>query len=159
MNREELKKEALKRMKYLGLSERCIEAFKEDKVWMSELYGSLYETDSNLQNAIRQYEEKTGDIVYHVIRGVYTVGFPTGECEDMMMDSFLYVSQYDEDWPLEHKDLLSGIVYAYVHNHTYPELSECGSISVAPQNGGLVRTSNYFDYKEFHKKNGDQQCL
>lgn len=149
-----LKEEALKRMKYLGLSEKRIDAFKQGKVWLSEYFGTLYEADENLQKMIDDFQKKSGCLVYHVVRSICTLGVDI----EMKMDSFLYVSHYTEEekeeWDMEHEDMKSGIVFAYVYNYTIPEFSESGSICVEPQIGGLVRNSKGFDYEKVNQGKG-----
>lgn len=145
-----LKEEAVKRMKYLGLSEGCINAFKQGKVWLSEYFGTLYETDENLQKMIDDFQKESGCLVYHVVRSICTLGVDI----EMKMDSFLYVSPYTEEWDMEHDDMKSGMLFAYVYNHTIPEYSESGSICVEPQIGGLVRNSKGFDYEKANQEKG-----
>lgn len=145
-----LKEEAVKRMKYLGLSEGCINAFKQGKVWLSEYFGTLYEADENLQKMIDDFQKESGCLVYHVVRSICTLGVDI----EMKMDSFLYVSPHTEEWDMEHDDMKSGIVFAYVYNYTIPEFSESGSICVEPQIGGLVRNSKGFDYEKANKEKG-----
>lgn len=150
MDEKLLKEEALKRMKYLGLSEGCINAFKQGKVWLSEYFGTLYEADENLQKMIDDFQKESGCLVYHVVRSICTLGVDI----EMKMDSFLYVSPYTEEWDMEHDDMKSGMLFAYVYNHTIPEYSESGSICVEPQIGGLVRNSKGFDYEKANQEKG-----
>lgn len=145
-----LKEEAIKRMKYLGLSEGCIDAFKQGKVWLSEYFGTLYEADENLQKMIDDFQKESGCLVYHVVRSICALGVDI----EMKMDSFLYVSPYTEEWDMEHDDMKSGMLFAYVYNHTIPEYSESGSICVEPQIGGLVRNSKGFDYEKANQEKG-----
>ena len=71
MKREDLKQEALKRMKLIKLSPKCIKAFEtKNKVWTSER-GMLYE-DDDVQNLVDAFEkDHLGYLVYHVFYFIF----------------------------------------------------------------------------------------
>ena len=82
--------EALKRMELLKLHENVIDDFKEISMLnQSELGGILYWVEGEMEKKIREWEEKTGNLVYHVIHD-YT------EFGELL--SLLYVSQYEDEW-------------------------------------------------------------
>ena len=125
--------EALKRMELLNLHENVIDDFKEIALLnQSEHGGILYWVEGEMEKKIREWEEKTGNLVYHVIHD-YT------EFGELL--SLLYVSQYEEEWEMERDDLVNGYPLAYVMNLTDDWCSEYGSIGIRPQWGGVVRTA------------------
>ena len=125
--------EALKRMELLKLHENVIDDFKEISLLnQSELGGILYWVEGEMEKKIREWEEKTGNLVYHVIHD-YT------EFGELL--SLLYVSTYEEEWETDREDIQDGYALAYVMNLTDDWCSEYGSIGIRPQWGGVVRTA------------------
>ena len=125
--------EALKRMELLKLHENVIDDFKEISLLnQSEHGGILYWVEGEMEKKIREWEEKTGNLVYHVIHD-YT------EFGELL--SLLYVSQYEEEWETDREDIQDGYALAYVMNLTDDWCSEYGSIGIRPQWGGVVRTA------------------
>ena len=125
--------EALKRMELLKLHENVIDDFKEINLLnQSELGGILYWVEGEMEKKIREWEEKTGNLVYHVIHD-YT------EFGELL--SLLYVSQYEDEWETDREDIQDGYALAYVMNLTDDWCSEYGSIGIRPQWGGVVRTA------------------
>lgn len=55
------------------------------------------------------------------------------------MYSFLYVSEYIEEWKMDMEDLGDNQTLAYVVNTTMPDCSEFGTIGIEPSIGGLKR--------------------
>lgn len=132
MKREELKQEALERMKMLHLSSQCIKAFeKDDAVWESEGIGALYECNPEEVKIIKEFEEKTGGLVYHMIHNVYE---EIGECY-----SIFYVSKNEEEWEMDRYDIKAYYPFVYVKNTTDDYCSEFSSIGIRPSIGGLIR--------------------
>ena len=125
--------EALKRMELLKLHENVIDDFKEIALLnQSELGGILYWVEGEMEKKIREWEEKTGNLVYHVIHD-YT------EFGELL--SLLYVSTYEDEWESDREDIQNGYARAYVMNLTDDWCSEYGSIGIRPQWGGVVRTA------------------
>ena len=125
--------EAWKRMELLTLHENVIDDFKEINLLnQSELGGILYWVEGEMEKKIREWEEKTGNLVYHVIHD-YT------EFGELL--SLLYVSQYEDEWETDREDIQDGYALAYVMNLTDDWCSEYGSIGIRPQWGGVVRTA------------------
>ena len=125
--------EALKRMELLKLHENVIDDFKEIALLnQSELGGILYWVEGEMEKKIREWEEKTGNLVYHVIHD-YT------EFGELL--SLLYVSTYEDEWESDREDIQNGYALAYVMNLTDDWCSEYGSIGIRPQWGGVVRTA------------------
>ena len=146
---ENVKSEALRRMKYFGLWQPCISAFEKGKVCQSENSGYLYEVDEKIQKIIDDFQQTNeGAVVYHVIKSYMKFG----ENEPMSLYSFLYVFPDVESWVNDRAVESKGIVYAYVYNETVPEFSEPGFIGIEPNCGGLVRTDREFDYKKYNEQ-------
>lgn len=125
--------EALKRMELLKLHENVIDDFKELSLLnQSELGGILYWVEGEMEKKIREWEEKTGNLVYHVIHD-YT------EFGELL--SLLYVSTYEDEWETDREDIQDGYALTYVMNLTDDWCSEYGSIGIRPQWGGVVRTA------------------
>lgn len=133
VSRESKKKEAIKRMEALGLFKPCIKVFsKHDEVQLSEPMGGLYEFSDNaeLNAKIKEFEEEYNALVYHVIHSYTEFG---------ELYSFLFVSDYEEEWEMDNEDIPSGYVIAYVWNKSDDWMSEMGGIAVRELWGGLVR--------------------
>lgn len=133
MTREEMKKEALKRMKAFDIYPQIIKDFEEDdKISVSEPpHGAWYWLDDEELKQVREFEQNSGGLVYAVIRSFTEMG---------TMDSYLFVSKYKEEWEDE-RPSTDRIVFSYVNNTTYPYFSEYRSIGYEPTIAkGLVRT-------------------
>lgn len=133
VSREIKKEEAIKRMKALHLFAPCTDAFKKrNEVQFTEITGGLYEFsgDEELTKQVKEFEEEYNALVYHVIH-TYTA---FGE-----LYSFLYVSDYQEEWEMDNEDIKDNYAMAYVWNKTMPDCSEFGSIAVMQKFGGIVR--------------------
>ena len=133
VSREIKKVEAINRMETLQLFKPCIKVFKDrDEVQLSEVTGGLYEfsDDVELIEKIREFEKEYNSLVYHVIH-TYT---EFGE-----LYNFLYVSDYEEEWEMDHENHKHNYVFVYVWNKTDDWCSEFGTIGVAQRFGGLVR--------------------
>lgn len=133
MTREDMKIEAMKRMRKLGLFAYVIKEFKDDDILnLSENGGYLYWLDENQKKIVEDFEKKSGNVVYHVIRSFTSIG---------EMLSLLIVSKDEEDWEMDWEDIHDGYVFSYVVNLGEPMFSEYGTIAVQNRIGGLVRLS------------------
>ena len=131
--REKQKKEAVKRMRKLGMIAGVIKDFeKEDRLQQSENGGMLYWIDDETKEAVKKFEEQYGGLVYHLIKSFTEIG---------IMYAMLYVSAHEEEWEYDMEDIEGRSVVAYVYNADHPELSELGGVSIRPSFGGLVRTA------------------
>ena len=140
MNREIMKEEAIKRMKYLNILPQVIEEFeKEDKLELSERTGKefpavLYWTSNykGLDEKIKAFEERIDALVYHVILNHTEFG-------DMY--AMLYVSkneaEWEEDWEMLTEEGEYKSAFANVWNG---DIEEMGSIGIKPVMGGVMRT-------------------
>lgn len=131
LTREEMKTEAVKRMRMLKMLKQPIKEFEEEDVLnMSEIYGALYWLDDRQNELVRKWEKDTGNMVYHVVHDFTDFG-------ELM--TLLYVSRYKEEWSQDHSDLEEGYPFCYVMNLTYEECSEYGSCTIIPSIGGVRR--------------------
>lgn len=130
---KELKKaEAIERMKALKLYKNVINEFeKENVVNMSE-NGFLYWLTDEEQEYVRAFEEENDSLVYHVIKSYTEFG---------TLLTFLYVSDYVDEWEYDNDDLKNGCPCAYVKNLDDDTCSEFGSVCIKERFGGLVRTA------------------
>lgn len=123
VSREEKKKEAIKRMKLWKIYPETIKQFEKDGlISMSEPpFGAYYWITPEIEKAVREFEEEYNAMVYSVIRSYTNIG---------IMDSYLFVSDYCEEWEMDINDISKHRTLAYVNNITYPDCSELGSIGV-----------------------------
>ena len=134
ITREEKKVEAIKRMKMLGIFGQTIRDFENhDLVSVTEPpVGAFYWLEDEEMERVHDFEEKHNALVYCVIRSFTNFG---------TMDSYLYVSDYKEEWKDDIRDIKENIQLVYVYNRDYPELSEFGSIGFKRTiAAGLMRT-------------------
>ena len=131
---ENKKKEAIRRMDVLDIYSETIRQFEdEDLVSYSEApLGTNYWLTAEQREVIKTFEEEYNALVYFIVRTNTEIG---------TLDSFLYVSDHEEEWDMDNEDIKYGYVVAYVHNYNAPEFSEFGSIQVENRFGGLVRIS------------------
>lgn len=129
----EMKKaEAVRRMKLFGIFPEAVSLFEKDgAVMCSEPpLGGLYYLSEEQQKLVNDFEEKNDALVYLVVRSFTELG---------TMDSFLYVSDFVEEWEFDLSDVRDGYPLTYTHNYDCPEFSEFGSIGVEKRGGGLIR--------------------
>ena len=134
VSRIEKKNEAIKRMEMLDIYSETIRQFeREGLISYSEppLGGNYWLTEEQ-RKIVRDFEEEHNALVYFAIRSYTNFG---------TLDSFLFVSKYEDEWKLDNNDIKNGYAYAYVYNHDIPEYSEIGCIGIQPRFGGLVRIS------------------
>ena len=122
--------EAVNRMKLLGLHENAIQDFvNEGKLNLSD-NGFLFWLNESEQNIVDQWQQETGNLVYHVVKTRTTYG---------LMYSFFYVSKYEEEWFMDNADLQEGYAVCYVYNADDELSSEYGIIGFEMKFGGIVR--------------------
>ena len=123
-------------MKMLDLHENAIREFKEEgKLNLSEpamgnRVGVLYWLSEDEEKMVRDWEKKTGHLVYHVIKNHLR---DIGLCY-----SFLYVSKDPDVWVRDNEGMEEGIQFAYVKSDF---CSEFGTIGIRPGCGGVIRTA------------------
>ena len=93
--------------------------------------GLLFPLDNHQKAKAKEINEKYGVMPYFVIRTFTTIG---------TMDSYLYVSEDDEEWGDQYHDIIEGYPIAYVDNLQDPDCSEFGGIQIKRIfNGCIVR--------------------
>ena len=117
---EEMRAEAVARMKMMGVWDVAVKEFEtKARVMSSERpFGAFYDLSEEQQKILREVEEK-GGVVYMVLRAHTTMG---------KMDSFLYVSPHKEEWAMDREDIQDGLAFSWTHNYDDPWCSEFGSI-------------------------------
>ena len=130
---DEVKEEAIKRLKALKVHPKVLKDFEEEgKLNKSELCGILFWLDDSEKKMVFEFEEEHDAVVYYVIHQYTNIG---------ELYSLLYVSFDDEEWKLDMADLEAGRALAYVINKTAPDCSEFGSIGIKLGIGGSIRTA------------------
>lgn len=141
---EEMKAEAIRRMKKLRYYKPSIQLFEEEGVVMLNeppMYAHYILDEYNssesyeiLKPVMDMLQKDNKRLVYAVIMSFSNLG-KTFE--------FLYVDRYKEEWQMFDSDLdLFGNTFAYVYNSTHPDCSEYGSIGIqlSPA-AGIARTA------------------
>lgn len=129
-----MKKEAIRRMKMLGLNDKIIEKFEKDNI----ITCSYQQTD--FEPYVKEFQDShPSDLVYHVIES--STGFGR-------ILNILFVSKYREDWDFELRmvnikgtNLKAYYPMVYARNITDDMLSDLGTIGVLNINGNLLRIS------------------
>ena len=134
MTREEMKSEAIARMRQLHLYPETIRQFERENLISESAppFGACFWLNEAQRERVRQLESKYNILVYHVIHSFTTIG---------EMESYLYVDPYAEEWEAGREGLKEGMANAYVYNCDDPELSEFGYIGIRlTPAAGLERT-------------------
>lgn len=134
MTREEMKAEAVARMRQLHLYPETIRQFEKENLISESAppFGACFWLNEAQRERVRQLESKYNILVYHVIHSFTTIG---------EMESYLYVSNHPEEWEDDRAGLKEGETVAYVYNCDDPELSEFGYIGIRlTPAAGLERT-------------------
>lgn len=126
------KKEAIKRMKALGIIDDTIQQFEQADLVSYSLRGGNYWLDNSFKQLVAEFEEKHDYLVYYAILSYTAIG---------KMLSLFYVSNREEEWSGDWKELNEGFQMSYVFNLDTPEYSEFGLIGFKPIVGGLIRTA------------------
>lgn len=133
--REKQMIEAERRMKMLKILPNVINEFKKGKLNYSERQNAQFpatlfwlKEDMEVYQKIKAFEEEYGALVYHV----QLTHFFFGDAWSMM-----YVSQNEEEWERERKDIREGLM---VVNTWCGTTTEIGTIGVKPVHGGVTRT-------------------
>ncbi|MBF0015394.1 hypothetical protein HAX42_14385 [Enterococcus casseliflavus] len=130
--KQRYKKEAIKRMKALGIIDDTIQQFEQADLVSYSLRGGNYWLDNSFKQLVAEFEEKHDYLVYYAILSYTAIG---------KMLSLFYVSNREEEWSGDWKELNEGFQMSYVFNLDIPEYSEFGLIGFKPIVGGLIRTA------------------
>ena len=137
------KKEALNRMKKLGLMKEVIKAFEkggDNSLYYSERINKMmpavmYWVDNKpkYMEIVKEFEKKYNALVYHAI----LTHFEFGDLLDL-----LYVSNDRDEWEMDNEDIVDGYVIVNSVNVDVNDSKldeEIGTIAVRPVMGGLER--------------------
>lgn len=130
--REQMKEEAIKRMKLLNLHTNAINGFQDDDIVNCSQFGALFWLNDDQEKRVAEFEKASGNLVYHMIRTDYV--------ELGRMLTLLYVSPYMDEWERDEAELKAGEPLAYVVNCDDEICSEYGCVGVQACAGGLRRT-------------------
>lgn len=120
---EEKKIEAIARMKLWGIYGPTVKQFKNEGLLSESIppIGACFCVEGEQLDRIRQFEKEHDALVYFVIHSYTNFG---------EMESYLYISDYPEEWETDRADISAGQQLVYVYNHDMPDCSEFGSIGV-----------------------------
>ena len=139
----ELKKEAIERMRIMGIDEDFIRDYEvngsisifecQNAVLNAVRYELEYYSIEKLKVEIKAFEVGTKAMVYMVQKTWTEFG---------TLYAFFYVADNDkEHWEEDKKELANGIAFTYVYNESEPMFSEYGEIGFKQSMGGIVRIS------------------
>lgn len=135
---EEKKKEAIVRMRSLGLDRCVISRFHQSGTvcMMGVPFGKYFTLGNRELERMRHFERENNDMVYAVIRSFLEIG----QTSPLILDSYLFVSDIPEEWEMEREELRNGETVAYIVNWKFSDCSELGYIGIKKsQNGSLFR--------------------
>ena len=129
------KEVAIQCLKELDIYKPYFRRFEKDgTVALFARFGGYYMDENQepeLFKKIREFETKTGSLVYAVTHEI----FEFGECYN-----FLCISKYEEDWDYSVETTPYGsYVWSYVWNKDMEYCSEYGTIQVKSFGGGIAR--------------------
>lgn len=139
MEKEQMKQEAIKRMKQLKLMADVVNDFeKNGRVYYSERQNKFFnavlywlDNQKEWEEKVKKFEEEHNCLVYHCQLTHLEFG-------DVL--SLLFVSSNEKEWPLDMEDLKNNYAFAYCLDLSGP-FSEFGTIGLKPSMGGVVRTA------------------
>lgn len=133
MGKAEKIKEAVARMKKLGIIEDAIKQFEDSGAVMCSISpnGFLYCLTDEQRKIADDFEREYNAMVYLAVYSNTSIG---------EMISYLYISDHPEEWESDMEDIGDGFALTYTYNFDAPDCSEVGSIGIGAVNGGLART-------------------
>lgn len=138
ITREAKKQKAIELMNKLGIYKPYIKSFeKDDTVCFFERFGGYWAyQEPELDKKIKAFEKQYDSLVYAVTHEYLEFG---------EYYSFLYLSDYEEEWEYALDEYGSNkfIACAYVWNKDDDSCSEFGSIYVQSFGGGIKRNLFY----------------
>ena len=126
--REKQKAEAIVRLELMGVREDVRRKFEENGTVMLCKDGQYYPCDGRIAAEIHEFELEQHAVVF---LAVSIFG---------MLDTFLYVSKYEDEWEWGHEDIKNGYAMGYTINRSYPTCSEFGGIAFrTTKDGSIIR--------------------
>ena len=129
--REEMKQEAIERMRNMNIHGETIRQFEEEHTLSYSIQGINYWMTEEMLAIVEWLEKRKDCLVYFGILSTLVDG-------DVHLSLF-YVPSNKKEWGLDRGDMLAGYQVVYVHNLTYPDFSEFGTIAFQPFAGGVKR--------------------
>lgn len=129
---EEMREEAILRMKAISLYPEIIRYFEEEgepQVYEPPL-GAGYALEEDELEELHQTESARGILIWGVIRL-----FTKFNREDVTIDHYLFVSGNKADWDQERHDLYEGMPFVYTTMKEFP-VKDYGHINIYMSNGG-----------------------
>ena len=127
--------EAKARLQTLGINKDAVRYFVNYGLVPVSFTGTgiIQNFSKETEDNISRFEEQHNALVYFVIFTPTSFG---------NMESFLYVSDEEEEWEMDRADIKDGYAMTWTENLTHPQCSEFGSIGFTKTaNGGLDRVS------------------
>ena len=134
MTRQEMKSEAIARMRQLHLYPETIRQFERENLISESAppFGACFWLNEAQRERVRELEARCNILIYHVIHSFTTIG---------EMESYLYVSDRPKEWEDDRAELKEGTAVAYVYNCDEPLVAEFGYIGIRlTPAAGLERT-------------------
>lgn len=128
--KEEMRAEAIARMKMLHLHENVIREFEQEGKLNKSEHGALYWLTQDEKRHVKQFEDQTGYLVYHAILS----HMEFGNLLDLM-----FVSKRHKDWEAERNELANGEAFIASVLCAPCETAECGMIGIKPRFGAVIR--------------------
>ena len=129
---EDKKKEAASRLKNLNFEDEIVERFVSENV-IPVCFSSIdniFPCEKNPKSEIVAFERKFDALVYCIIITETSFG---------VMASYLFVSDYLEEWENDNNDIKDNYAMTWTENLTHPSCSEFGSIAFEPTPAGGLR--------------------
>ena len=125
-------REAIKRMEVLNIYSETISQFVEEDLLSYSVapLGTNFWLNKEQREIVKKFEEEYNALVYFIVRT---------ETEFGTLDSFLYVSDHEDEWEMDNEDIAEGYAMVYCINLDCPDFSEFGSIAYESINGGIKR--------------------
>lgn len=129
---DEMREEAILRMKAISLYPEIIEYFEEegDPQVYEPPCGAGYALEEDELEELHQTESARGILIWGVIRH-----FTKFSGIDATIDHYLFVSDNKEEWENERNDLYEGMPFVYTTMKEYP-LKDYGHIDIYMSSGG-----------------------
>ena len=123
VSKEAKETEAIARMKAWGIYPPIVKQFEKEGLISESAppLGACYWLDEEQIARVRDFEEQHNALVYHVVHSFTNFG---------EMESYLYVSDYEEEWQRDRDDIDEWSQLVYVYNKDMPDCSEFGSIGL-----------------------------
>lgn len=128
-SREEMKAEALKRMKKIKLDDLIIKAFERNNKILCSDGEKIVQVPENILKKIEEFEGNYGNLVFHVIHQ------KVFDCENY---DLCFVSIYPDDWDFENSILEENQMIVRGENLSIPDFSESGIVFFEVKNGILT---------------------